>query len=260
MKDFYEAFYAATETSQAHHQFCERVFGLDLGQHGFADQEQLDLLLKETGLSAGMHALDLGCGSGWITEYLSDRSGAHFTGLDYIPQAIEQARRRTAAKSDRLEFVVGDINCLDLEPNSFDAILSIDSIYFSEDYNKTISALKKALHPGGQMAFLYSQGREPWVPVEQFPRESILVEKTPLARALQANDLAFQALELTRQDYELAQKRKLVLMELKPQFEAEGNLFIYENRLGDANGVSQAIEEGLHARYLYRAFGQGDKL
>ncbi len=260
MKDFYEDFYAATETSQAHHQFCERVFGLDLCQHGFADQEQLDLLLKETGLSAGMHALDLGCGSGWITEFLSDRSGAHFTGLDYIPRAIEQARQRTAAKSNRLEFIVGDINCLDLEPNSFDVILSIDSIYFSEEYNKTISALKRALRSGGQMAFLYSQGREPWVPIEEFPRESILVEKTPLAKALQANDLEYQALDLTRQDYELARRRKLVLAGLKPQFEAEGNLFIYENRLGDANGISQAIEEGLHARYLYRAFLRDGRL
>ncbi len=256
VKGFYESFYTAIETSQAHHQFCERVFGQDLCQHGFADRFQLDLLLRETGLAAGQHALDLGCGSGWITEYLSDQCGANFTGLDYISRAIEQARKRTAAKSDRLEFIVGDINCLRLEPNSFDAILSIDSIYFSEDYDKTISALKKALRPGGQMAFLYSQGREPWVPVEQFPSESILVDKTPLAKALQANDLEFQALDLTRRDYELAQKRKQVLLELKPQFEAEGTLFIYENRLGDANGISQAIEEGLHARYLYRAFGR----
>ena len=33
----------------------------------------------------------------------------------------------------------------------------------------------------------------------------------------------------------------------------EEALFIDDNRIGDAEGVSQAIEAGLHARYLYLA-------
>jgi hypothetical protein len=58
---------------------------------------------------------------------------------------------------------------------------------------------------------------------------------------------------LTGTDYELARRRKAVLAELQAEFEAEGNTFIYDNRLGDANGICQAVEEGLHARYLYHA-------
>ena len=114
MQDFYTSFYSAVPHSPAHHTFCERVFGRDLCQHGFADVEQLDLLLQVTGLSAGQRALDLGCGNGMISEYLSDRSGAHITGLDFIPIAISQAVERTRRKSDRLEFMVGDINQLEL--------------------------------------------------------------------------------------------------------------------------------------------------
>lgn len=251
MKDFYTAYYTATEHSQAHHAFCERVFGKDLCQHGFADLEQLDLLMRVTGLGPLHRALDLGCGSGRITEYLSDCTGAHITGLDYIPQAIGQAQQRTAGKTDRLDFVVSDINDLQLPAGAFDIILSIDTIYFSDDYTAALAALKAALRPGGRMGILYSHGREPWVPKEQFPPESILPEKTPLAEALRANDMAFHTWDLTRQEYALAQRRKEVLAELLPQFEAKGTKFIYENRLGDARGISQAIEEGLHARYLY---------
>jgi cyclopropane fatty-acyl-phospholipid synthase-like methyltransferase len=251
MKDFYTSFYTATEHSHAHHIFCERQFGKDLVQHGFADLQQLHLLMQVTGLGPAHHALDLGCGSGWIAEYLSDCSGAHITGLDYIPEAIVQAQQRTAIKSDRLDFILGDINHLDLTRSAFDVVLSIDTIYFSDDYTATLRALKAALRPGGQMAIFYSHGREPWVPREEFPSATLPPEKTPLARALQANDLVFRTWDLTSQDYELALRRKEILQELKPQFEAEGNLFIYENRMGDAQGVSQAIEEGLHARYLY---------
>ncbi len=186
-----------------------------------------------------------------IAEYLSDRTGAHITGLDYIPDAIRQAQQRTAAKADRLAFFVGDINRLDLPAGSYDVIVSIDTLYFSEDYAATLRELKTALRPGGQMAILFSHGREPWAPKEQFSQETTLPDRTPLAIALKENGLAYRTWDLTRQDYELAQRRKQVLAELKPQFEAEGALFIYENRMGDANGISQAIEDGLHARYLY---------
>lgn len=251
MKDFYNAFYEAIEHSEAHHLFCERVYGKDLGQHGFADMEQLELLLQVTQLRPGQHALDLGCGDGRIAEYLSDRSGAHFTGLDYIPGAIEQARQRTAAKAERLGFIVGDINHLDLPPETFDLILSVDTIYFSEDTSATLAALRKALKPGGLMAIFYSYGREPWVPAEQFPKERLPADQTPLAAALRANGLSFQTWNLTAQDYAQALRRRVALGEFKPLFEAENALFIYENRLGESNGIRQAIEEGLHARYLY---------
>ena len=256
MKDFYTAFYSTVEHSQAHHALCERLFGIDLCQHGFADLEQLELLLKVTRLGPTHKALDLGCGNGMIAEYLSDRSGVHILGLDYIPLAIEQAQTRTAKKAERLSFMVGDINALALPEKAFDVIISIDSVYFSLDYPFTLRALKAALRPGGQMAFLYSQGREPWVPIDEFPKDSILPDQTPLAKALQVNGLAYQTWELTSQDYALAKKRKAILLELKPQFEAEGNLFIYENRLGDAEGIRQAVEDGLHARYLYHAYAR----
>lgn len=253
MKDFYESFYAAVEHSEAHREFCERVFGADLGQHGFADLEQLELLIELTGLASGQRVLDLGCGDGRIAEYLSDRTGAQVTGLDFIPLAIEQARRRTAAKSERLAFEVGDINRLELPRQAFELALSIDTIYFSEDYAATIRELKAALRPGGRMAFYYSYGREPWVALEEFPVERLAPDKTPLAEALAENGLSFQTRNLTARDYKLALRRKEVLAELRPRFEAEDALFIYENRMGDAEGFSQAIEAGLHERYLYLA-------
>jgi cyclopropane fatty-acyl-phospholipid synthase-like methyltransferase len=212
---------------------------------------QLDSLLHMTRLDPGQHALDLGCGSGMIAEYLSDCTGAHITGLDYIPAAIQQAQARTAAKADRLAFRVGDINALDLPDGAYDAIISIDSLYFSDDYSRTIRQLAQALKPGGQMAIFFAHGREPWIPREEFPADSILPDRTPLAVALKANGLDFQALDFTPDEYRIAQLRKQVLTELRLRFEAEGIMFIYENRMGDAQGISQAIEEGLHARYLY---------
>jgi len=251
MQDFYNDYYAAIEHSQAHAAFCERVFGRNLGQHGFMDMQQLELLLTVTRLGPQSRVLDLGCGNGLIAEYISDCTGAHVAGMDYIPEAIRQAQERTIAKADRLGFFVGDISQLELASRAFDTILSIDTLYFCQDYAATIRQLKAALEPNGQMAILFSHGREPWVSKEEFPKETLPPDKTPLADALKANGFAFRTWDLTQQDYQLARLRKQVLVELRPQFEAEEILFIYKNRMGDAEGISQAIEDGLHARYLY---------
>jgi ubiquinone/menaquinone biosynthesis C-methylase UbiE len=229
------------------------VFGRNLCQHGFADMEQLDALLAVTHLGPGQRALDLGCGNGMIAEYLSDRSGAHVTGLDYTPAAVRQAMLRTAEKRARLEFIEGDITALELPAGAYDTIISIDSIYFSEDYDRTIGQLRAALRPGGQLAFLYSFGREPWVPVEEFRADMLPPDCTPLAAALAANRLAFRTWDFTEDECRLAQLRVQILPEMRARFEAEGLLFVYENRMGDGGGISQACGEGLQRRYLYLA-------
>lgn len=251
MRDFYENFYRTVAHSPVHAAFCERSFGKNLCQHGFADLAQLAALIRLTGLRSGLHALDLGCGNGMIAEYLADNTGAHFTGLDYIPEAIRQAQTRTAAKREQLHFLVGDINALDLPAQTFDVIISIDTMYFSTDYSATIGQLRQALRPRGQLAFFFAYGWEPWMAVADFVQETLAPDKTPLGVALQVQGLAFTVQDFTAEDYRLAQLRKAVLTELKPQFEAADLLLIYENRLGEANGISRAIELGLHRRYLY---------
>lgn len=253
MFDFYNRFYHATQASAAHGHFCQQVFGLDLCQHGFADVEQLDVLLAAAAVRPAHHLLDVGCGNGLIAEYLAERSGACVSGLDFVPEAIRQAAERTRNKAQRMAFFVGDINDLCLSPRAYDVITSIDTIYFSQDYTATIGAFKQALRPGGRLAIYYSFGREPWTPVNEFPAERLPAHKTPLADALRANGFAYITLDFTASDLRLAELRKSVLTSLRPQFEAEGNAFLYENRLGDAVGVSQAIHERLHRRYLYVA-------
>lgn len=251
MQDFYTHFYTATQHSPVHAEFCERVFGRDLCQHGFVDMAQLDALLACLRLAPGERVLDVGCGNGLIAAYISDCTGATVTGIDYIAEAIDQARERAAHQTNRLQFMVGDINALDLPPASFDAIISLDSLYFSNDYTHTLRQLMEATRPGGQIAIFYSHGREPWIPKDQFFADTLLPDRTPLGAALAALGLAFTTPDFTEADYQLAVKREQVLRDLYSRFVAEDMLFVYENRLGDAQGIQQAISEGLHKRYLY---------
>ncbi|MFN2291745.1 MAG: class I SAM-dependent methyltransferase [Anaerolineae bacterium] len=250
MRDFYERFYAVVPASPAHALFCQRAFGLDLGQHGFADVAQLDALIAAVRLGPEQRGLDLGCGDGRVTEYLSDRTGAHLTGLDYIPEAVRLARTRTRDKADRLAFVHGDLNALALPAGHFDAILSIDTIYFSQDYARTIGQLAAALRPGGRLVFLHSYGWQPGADPEAFDATSLAPERTPLGEALRANGLSFHACDWTAADCRLARSRRRILEALEPQFRAEGLDFVYENRMAEARGIARGCDLGLHRRYL----------
>jgi ubiquinone/menaquinone biosynthesis C-methylase UbiE len=226
------------------------VFGKDFSQHGFSDMAQLGKLLEVTALDSGSRALDLGCGNGAMAEYISDVTGAHVTGIDFIPEAIRQARERTRGKRHRLAFGVGDIGRLDLPPRSFDTLISIDTLYFS-DIDETIGRMRELLMPGGQMAVFYSHGVSPTRPIKTFSRDTLPPDKTPLGRALEAHGLGYRARDFTAEDYAHAQLKKRVAEELRAELEAEGNLFLYKSRHGEAVGVMKAIEGNVHARYLY---------
>lgn len=253
MWDFYDSYYARVEASPAHAAFCEYAYGRDLCQHGFATMEQLAKLVDVTGLNSQSRALDLGCGSGRITEHLSDVTGAHITGLDFVPRAIAHACQRTLAKSHRLNFLVGDLTQVGIPPGTFDILLSVDTIYFSEDLAETIRGWHVLVRDNGRIAIFYSHGVDPEHPKETFDRATLPPAKTPLAIALRQSRLDFQTFDFTTHDYTLARRKKEILEELKTEFEAEGNLFLYENRLGEANGVLAAVESGMHVRYLYLA-------
>ena len=101
---WYREYYTSAPHSPAYRRFCEELYGRFLCQTNFSDMDQLDRLAETLALRPGERALDLGCGTGLIAEYLSDGSGAAFTGIDYCPDAVAQALERTAAKTPAAGF------------------------------------------------------------------------------------------------------------------------------------------------------------
>jgi hypothetical protein len=130
------------------------------------------------------------------------------------------------------------------------SLISVDTLYFT-DIGPTVQQMRWLLAPGGQMGVFYAHGVSPETPREAFRPETLAADKTPLGEALTKAGLRFDAIDMTAADYDHARLKKTVMEELRPALEAEGNLFLYTNRHGEAKGVMAAIEDGLHARYLY---------
>ena len=254
MWDWYHRYYAAVARSEATAAYCERLMGRNLCQHDFTEMAHLDHLTEVTGMGPGQRALDLGCGNGFIAEYLSDLSGARVVGLDMIPLAIQHASQRTATKRGRLAFVVGDMAALPFAEASFDVVVSVDTLYFT-DLGETVRQMARLLRPGGRMGLFYAHGWEPWRPLEEFDRNSVHPDRTPLALALQAAGLAYTTEDYTQADLAHARRQQAIAEEMRAQFEAEGNTFLWESHHGEAVGVQQAIAAEAHGRYLYRVVG-----
>ena len=243
----YQRLYPAANASAAHSRFCERLYGEDLCQEGMTDMAALGDLIQRLDLKPGDHLLDLGCGSGVIAEYISDQTGAKVTGLDYAASAIAEAKKRIAGKSSRLTFLQGDMNAIDLPAGSFDAAISIDTLYWVADLADTLAQVVRTLKPGGQIGIFMLADLE-----EGDPSENLEADKTAPARALSKLGLPYQAYDYTVQNAAFWLRVKETATALHDDFEAEGNGFISANWIREADEeFLPAIEAGTLTRYLY---------
>ncbi|HLA12167.1 MAG TPA: class I SAM-dependent methyltransferase [Pyrinomonadaceae bacterium] len=116
-------------------------------------------------LPAGATILDVGCGSGWLSEYFV-RLGYKVTGVDLSPELIKIARERIASvpfgldhdKSLTCNFMVHDIEASPFQA-TFDAILCYDALHHFEDENAVLANLADMLRYGGLL--FIAEGERP---------------------------------------------------------------------------------------------------
>lgn len=244
---YYQHYYPAAQASNAHTQLCERVFGKDLTQDGQADMGSINDLIAYLDVREGDKVLDLGCGAGGISEYISDATGAHVTGLDYSATAIETATNRTSGKRDRLTFVQGDMNALDLANGSFDKVASIDTIYWVADIDKALSAISKLIRPGGSIGIFIAH-----TPSIDDSTGADEPDGTWIAKSLRKLGLSYDVYDYTDSFLSFWPKLKKVILELRDDFVAEGNEVIFDSFMLDADeDYLPAAEAGKLRRYLY---------
>jgi ubiquinone/menaquinone biosynthesis C-methylase UbiE len=244
---YYQHYYPAAQASNAHSILCERVFGKDLTQDGQADMESVNDLIVHLAIGEGDKVLDLGCGAGGISEYISDETGAHVTGLDYAATAIETAANRTSGKQDRLTFVQGDMNALDFADRSFDKVVSIDTIYWVADIDEALASISRLIKPGGRLGILIAH-----TPLIDDTPGAYEADGTWIARSLRELGLAYGVYDYTESFLQFWPRLKQVVLELKDDFVAEGNEVIFDSFMLDADeDYLPAAEAGKLRRYLY---------
>jgi len=238
----------AFEQSATYAEFCRRVYDTPFAQFNMVDHEQLTELMKRIQLTPEHRVLDLGCGVGTQSEYLSDTTGAKFLGIDFSAAAVARAVARTAAKRDRLDFRVSDLDVFELPGRDFTHVLSFDTLYFVDDLENTLKRAFASLRRGGQFAAFYSEMQR-----EGESNEILNPSSTRLAQALQKLGCAFDWVDFTESERLLWTRYLEAALSLRAQFEAEGNGQFTEGLEEEARGVLQKCKERQTRRCLYLA-------
>lgn len=99
---------------------------------------------------APVRVLDLGCGAGFLSNYLAAR-GHDVTGIDTTTENLTVALARDPTHSVRYER--GDACALRFPAGSFDVVCAMDLLEHVEDPAKLIAEASRVLAPGGMFVF-----------------------------------------------------------------------------------------------------------
>ena len=117
--------------------------------------ELIDRACAIGALEEGSRVLEIGCGTGKLTEALVER-GLLVDAVDPGPKMIELARRRTG-HSDAVAFQVGRFEDISLPERAFDAVFSATAFHWV-DPDVGWAKAARALRPGGMLALLQHIG------------------------------------------------------------------------------------------------------
>jgi len=106
-------------------------------------------------LATGSSVLDVGCGSGASAVPAAIRVGpqGRVIGIDLAERLLAIARSKSAAQNlQNVEFQRADMTALGYPAASFDAVVSVFSIFFVSDMVSQVRELWRVLRPGGKLA------------------------------------------------------------------------------------------------------------
>jgi len=114
-----------------------------------------DLVLKQAlSSSTGMKILELGCGTGFLTEKLMEKFPAcEFTITDLSDKMLARCYEKTSGIPVRKkDFIACDFD-KSIPPGRFDMVVSSMSFQWSSDMEKLASSISAELNPSGRIFF-----------------------------------------------------------------------------------------------------------
>jgi cyclopropane fatty-acyl-phospholipid synthase-like methyltransferase len=112
--------------------------------------------------------LDAGCGTGENALFFAGR-GQKVTGIDFLAEPINQAKRKAAERGLTATFLVMDALALKHLPEVFDSVIDcgLFHVFSDDDRQRYVEGLASVLKPGGRLFLLCFSDEEPG---EQGPR------------------------------------------------------------------------------------------
>jgi SAM-dependent methyltransferase len=132
----------------------ERAWRMAPGEEhwGIFGVPETDLHLLPNNL-AGLDAIELGCGTAYVSAWLA-RRGARVVGIDNSPKQLEAARRLHAEHGLDFPLLLGNAETVPYPDGAFDFAISEYGAALWADPYAWIPEASRLLRPGGSLVFL----------------------------------------------------------------------------------------------------------
>jgi len=114
-------------------------------------------LCEAMDVRSGSRLLDVAAGNGNVT-LAAARRWCEVVSTDYVPELLEQGRRRAEAEGLQIEFRTADAENLPFEEESFDYVASSFGVMFAPDQDRAAAEMVRVCRRGGRI------GMANWTP------------------------------------------------------------------------------------------------
>jgi ubiquinone/menaquinone biosynthesis C-methylase UbiE len=100
------------------------------------------------------HILEIGMGNGFfVKDILSIHESIRYTGCDFSEAMVEEAKKinKSFVLGGRAAFYSGSADNMPFDDSVFDAVFTVNTIYFWDDIPKVLADIRRVLKPSGRL-------------------------------------------------------------------------------------------------------------
>jgi ubiquinone/menaquinone biosynthesis C-methylase UbiE len=113
-----------------------------------------DRLIDFLNFSTNKKVLDVGCGTGFLCEFIVNQHPSlalDITGIDLQHELLEQAIQRAESDQLSIKYIQGDAHKLPFRDNTFDYLVSHTLIKWVDNPREIVQEMNRVLKPGGRI-------------------------------------------------------------------------------------------------------------
>lgn len=132
------------------------TYGEEIGQNSWLTVDEYRRIFQLLQLGPGKKVLEIATGSGGPALYMAKQTGCHLTGIDINENGIQNAQKLAEENglAGRMEFLLANASQpLPFASDSFDAIISMDSMNHINHRGQVLKEFYRVLKPGGQLLY-----------------------------------------------------------------------------------------------------------
>lgn len=115
------------------------------------NQMQYKSVMNNLNSSEKDKVLDIGFGNGYLIEHLAKKNQGDFYGIEISDDMLKNGCKRNSEliKQGKVHLTKGNVMNIPFENSIFDKIYTVNTVYFWEDLDKSLSEIKRVLKPNG---------------------------------------------------------------------------------------------------------------